>query len=129
MAIAVPKRTIQFLVRGQKGAARLSPDLVELGREFTAYADRRTKTLLLDSDRKAKGGTRLRVWASNERSKSGYIGLSDVLAQIGVDVEDLRGKEYAVRVRGGRIEVKLFREDDESSQSKDGDRRVGVSAS
>lgn len=123
MSIKVPKRTVVFQEKGQLGAARLSPDLTELGESFVWSVDKKKRTVRLDAEREA--GPRLWVWKSNERSRSGYLGLTRVLRELEIDPISMRGNIFNVKPKG-RSFILNFGDEDENSADKNRGERVGV---
>jgi hypothetical protein len=72
---------------------------------FAWYADKKTKTLTLDG-KGPRGINRLRVWGSNNRARSGYIGLRSPLEELGFDnPETLVGQTFGAEVVGDKIEI------------------------
>ena len=105
MATKVPTATIQIQ---EKLVGRLSPDLVAMASKDNSFAwsvDEKRRKLTLDSGGKS-AGNRLKVWGSNQRARSGYIGLGSVLSSLGIEHPDkLIGQTFEAEVKGKTIEI------------------------
>lgn len=108
MSTKVPTASVQIQ---KKLVGRLSPDLVALAAKdntFAWHADKKTKILTLDS-KGSQGINRLKVWGSNDRARSGYIGLGSALEELGFDnPEELIGDTFDAEVVGDKIEISFL---------------------
>jgi hypothetical protein len=104
MSIQIQPRTLQIQANG---AARLSPDLSMLGNAFVWDANRKKKRLMLVPAVKEHSPGTLKAWKAGVRATSKMIAMRSVLAALGLDAEELRGRVYDVRVRGKTLEVQF----------------------
>lgn len=88
------------------GDARLSPDLM-IARQFTAYADKKNKTIRLKPGSHNNAGRVLNVWTPNERSKSGRISLGAVIKELGFSLDEVIGNSYSVKLNAGTIVLRF----------------------
>ncbi len=111
MSIIVPTATIQIKWNRKKDESfmgRLSPDLAAMAAEDDTLSwdvDKKSKKLILESN---GGKDRLKVWGSNERSKSGYIGMTGIFEALEIkNPEKLVGKTFDAEVTGKKIEIQF----------------------
>lgn len=107
MPTKIPTATMQIQ---DKVAGRLSPDLAELAAKddtFAFWVDRKNKTLILDGGYvRGRTTSRLKMWGSNERARSGWIGLRSVMKDLGYENPDeLVGQTFEAEVTGKKIEI------------------------
>lgn len=106
MPIKIPTATIEIQ---EKVAGRLSPDLAELcapDETFGWRVDKKKKKLILDGA--SKDSNRLKMWGSNEKARSGWIGLKSILKRLGFDnPEELIGQTFDCTVHGQKIEIQF----------------------
>ena len=107
MSIKITPGTMQIQ---NKLVGRLSPDLVMKADKEDTFAfsvDSKTKSLILDGSG-PNGGNRLKVWSSNGKGRSGYIGLKSVLRELGIkNPYNMIGLTFAAEVYGSKIKIML----------------------